>query len=230
MNPQEQWLSCQWEESFLREDHEDYLLGRGGSDESINRLGVMSWTPSTTPSPCTSFRKWFGETGTALRGYFVCPLYSPSGRCVGFFSRHAEVKKFFLYLIPPQLKWLPTFIGLTQEDQGYLNNRRVWLVEGIFDYFAMSRIVPEGDIVLACLRASISRLQLQFLVRTKPQQIFVVFDRDEAGLKGSQFAYEYLSRRGLFVQQVSYRGGKDPGEIWDSSGEYGLRKEFRSWI
>jgi hypothetical protein len=43
-------------------------------------------------------------------------------------------------------------------------------------------------------------------------------------------AVETLCRVGVRARDIPYRGGKDPGEIWDRSGVDGLRRSFAEYI
>jgi DNA primase len=43
-------------------------------------------------------------------------------------------------------------------------------------------------------------------------------------------AKQALERVNVNVQVVRYRGGKDPGEIWDSGGRAALRAAFSQYL
>ena len=66
----------------------------------------------------------------------------------------------------------------------------------------------------------------------------MVYDNDETGRrqtvgyvdtvtgKRRWGALDVLRRVGVKARDVPYRGGKDPGEIWEKQGTAGLRRAF----
>jgi DNA primase len=102
----------------------------------------------------------------------------------------------------------------------------VWLVEGVFDVLALDWIIPEEDVVLGTLRAKLSLNHLTFLKRFCISRVNMVYDKDTAGRKGAYDAILNLKKVGIPYQQIPYRYGLDPGEIWDKGGEYLLKKAF----
>ena len=67
----------------------------------------------------------------------------------------------------------------------------------------------------------------------------MVYDNDQTGRdqtfgkiiaatgKKQWGALDTLSRVGVKCQDRPYRGGKDPGEIWEHTGTDGLKRAFR---
>jgi len=116
----------------------------------------------------------------------------------------------------------------------------VWLVEGVFD-LSISHVLPSGDVALACGTARVTRLQMSFLKRFlgRGATVFVAFDEDPTGRAQVEGYFdskterrmpgviERMQRVEIPCVDVRYRGGKDPGEIWESGGREALRKSFR---
>ena len=99
-----------------------------------------------------------------------------------------------------------------------------WLVEGIFDKTALEHVVPSCDAVLAAVRAGLTTKQIEFLKRYARNGVNVAFDNDPTGRDGTQRAVALLNKAQVpHVRAYAYRGGKDPGEIWEISGTLGLR-------
>ena len=114
----------------------------------------------------------------------------------------------------------------------------VWICEGLFDKFPLEWAVPSGDAVLATVRAKLSDSHVEFLRRFCTGTIHMVYDRDETGRKATvgwvdaetgrkrYGALDALKRVGLKCVDVQYRGGKDPGEIWDHGGAAAVKAAF----
>lgn len=227
----------------LPEAAEGYLLGRGMRERTIHRLGITLWTPPQTPAPDEAFRERYGENGRGeyLAGRLVCPALSPRGDLLGFEARSWQGEKRITDYRLPEASWNPFFLGLTPEAMRKLwDGGDVWIVEGLFDLAPMERVVPGKDVVLATVRAKLSDAHIAFLKRIlKPSaMVHMVYDNDETGRKqidgwvdektGKRRwgALQRLGHVGVGCRDIPYRGGKDPGEIWDTGGEEALRRAF----
>jgi DNA primase len=226
--------------SALTEEAEGYLLGRGIPFPLLREMGVGLWEGSEEPCPDPLFTERHGDHGQRNMGWLSFPLWSPRGRVVGVLFRRwdgvKEVSKFHL----PEASWVPVFGGMVPSSLYRIwNGADVWLVEGAFD-LALAHAVPEKDVVLSCEGAKATQSQLLFLQRflVPRARVNVVFDMDETGQKmahgyehpdtGKRVwgVHERLSRMGLRSRVVRYRGGKDPGEIWEDGGTSWLREVF----
>lgn len=238
-----------WLEDRLKESQQnlsveltDYLLGRGVREDSIQRLGFGLWSPCGNPSEPDSvwslFCEKYGEGGRYLRDHLVYPIRSGYGTLLGLEARRLDKKnitKFFL----PSAKWNALFFGLPQAVPKVWGGGNLWLVEGIFDLTAMEHIVPENDAVVASMTAHLSQNQLNFFKRYCRGMVNVVYDNDKAGRQATHGfidektgqrrlgVLELLKRAGVMNRDYPYSGGKDPGEIWEKSGTWGLQKAFR---
>ena len=79
---------------------------------------------------------------------------------------------------------------------------------------------------MAALRANLTKKQVEFIRRFNPPMVHMVFDRDETGRKGNKTVLRMLEKAGIRCREVSYSGGKDPGEVWDRGGVEGLKQAF----
>jgi len=171
----------------------------------------------------------------------VIPYWTPRGNLAGaeFRTWGYQDKKVRDYRTPNS-KFSPVFLGLTNQALHKIwEGGDVWLVEGIFD-LALAHVVPEKDVVLGCGTARLTNRQLDFLERflVSYAMTHVVYDEDETGRKHAEGytdpstgkhvrgVVSRLESRGIRSRHVRYRGGKDPGEIWESGGRYALRKSF----
>lgn len=224
------WLTEQILSSFsLREETEGYLLRRGARENSYQRLQVKTWGEPETPAPCKDFRKRYGEYGGALRGCLVTPFCSPSGKVVGFEARRTDPKWLSDYRIMPDSRWMPIWLGTQGATEKLWAGGAAWIVEGLFDLFAMEWVVPEGDVVLSSVRAALSFPHVQYL-RRFAKYVHMVYDEDSAGRAGSAKALKLLGQAGVPCRTVRFWGGKDPGELWDHGGEERLRTVFHALL
>lgn len=221
----------------LSEEAEGYVLGRGLPEPLLRDMKIGLWSNPSTDPP----HRDFVEGGHTKRsGWLSVPYWSPRGQLLGLeFRRWDGVKGIMDYRLV-EAKWSPVFIGLTQNTlEKIWQGGNVWLVEGLFD-MSIAHVVPNRDTVLACGTARLTHNQLSFLQRfvSKQAQVNVVFDNDETG-KNQAWGYKEPSGKVIFgvgkklelagirSNVVAYRGGKDPGEIWEHGGRSSLLQSFK---
>jgi len=230
------WLGDILESCTLTEDVEGYLLSRGAPPEFIASEDIVTWQTTKEPVPDKVFRHRYGPHGEGLDGWLICPVYSPRGRVIGFEGRHTDIKKITDYRLA-EAAWNPFWLGLRMAMPKLWAGGDVWVTEGLFDLCPMQWVVPEGDAVVASVRAKLSRWHVEHLRRFCKGRVYMVYDRDDAGRKGVHGytdttgkrkwgALDALKRVGLTCQEVPYSGGSDPGEIWDRGGVNALRSAF----
>ena len=237
-----EWLTHAVLESAqdLPEELEGYVLGRGLPRALMEEMKVGFWRSPSVESPDPVFNKRNGDRGQYREGWLSVPQWSPRGRLVGVEFRvwdgEKEVRDYRL----PEGKWIPVFIGLTPSAlQKIWKGGDVWLVEGVFD-ISLQHAVPAKDVVLGCGTARASWNHVSFLSRflAPSAMVYVAFDMDETGRrqiagyrddstgKWIQGVPDRLERVGVRARPVTYRGGKDPGEIWEQGGKAALREAF----
>lgn len=227
-------ISCANE---IPESAEGHCLGRGLPFRLLREMQVGVWFLPDRDAPDPIFSKRYGSRGSGLDGWISVPMWSPRGKIVGVEFRcwggEKGSQKFFL----PESRWLPVFTGLVPSVLNRIwKGADVWLVEGLFD-LTVTHAIPSKDVALACGGAKITPNQLTFLQRFMSDKawVHVCFDMDETG-QNMAHGYihpdtgkrvwgvsERLAHAGMNARVVQYRGGKDPGEIWDSGGSEALR-------
>lgn len=239
------WLTAQLRLArnyFL--DVENYVLGRGIPESLAMRLGIGMW-PEEQPeveAPDSTFRERYGDYGERLHGKLITPLYTPRGQVLGFEARSMAQKALTRFLLP-EAEWNPMLLGLDfHATRKLYEGADVWIGEGLFDLGALRHVVPPEDVVLASMTARLSRKQVEYLRRYCQGLVNMVFDEDETGRKGIHGvvdadtgrrkwgALESLEFVGLTCRDIRYRGGKDPGEIWERTGTQGLRKALSNYL
>ena len=221
------WLQRAAEELVLSDRSLDYLLGRGAMDSSIRAMGVGEWVSLSEDIPDKDFAYRYGKRGEKLEGYLAVPIRTVRGEPLGFEFRSMGEKHIFRFISFPKANWNSVWIMHPDSPQKIWDGGSVWIVEGVFDLFPMEWVVPPQDAVLASIRAGLTRKHIEFLRSLDAPMVHMVYDRDEAGRTATSKALKMLSAAGISSSRVSYVGGKDPGEIWDSSGKEGLRRAFR---
>lgn len=223
------WLSKALSQMELTEECEEYLLKRGVKRQSFKKMGETTWSPLSEPSPNSFFNAKYGSCGERLVDMLVCPLYSPKGSVIGFEARDIYEKKISRFLLP-QAEWNAVWLAHKDSTEKIWNGCTVWLVEGRFDLYTMEWVVPESDVILCSLRASLTPYHIDYLQTLKPTQVNIVYDQDETGKKGSFFAHKKLNSVYIPCEIINFVGGKDPNEIWSKGGLPLLQKSFRHSI
>ena len=223
------WLDDSLSKMTLTEDVEEYLLGRGTKESTIESEGITTWKQTDDVIPDQGFSDAYGSHGEKLNGYMVCPVRSPRGVLIGFEARNIHKKIIMDYRLP-ESKWTPFFIGTRSAIPKIWEGGDVWVCEGLFYKTALEWAVPQGDAVLATVTARLSGLHVEFLRRFCTGWVNMVYDNDETGRKATigwtdaesgkyRFgALDSLKKAGLKCRDVVYSGGKDPGVIWDTGG------------
>ena len=109
---------------------------------------------------------------------------------------------------------------------------KIWVVEGLFDYAALYRVVPSHETVLATLKAAMTLRHINFFTRFAKGGVYLTYDNDPTGRSaihgGGKKAgiLNQLKSHGV-KEVVDYRYlGKDPGEVWLKGKDQALRKSF----
>ena len=125
----------------------------------------------------------------------------------------------------PESYWQPVWINMPGAMEKVYERRRIIIVEGRYDVWAMLKIV-KTDAVLGSGPAHLNWRQLEWLRRWNVET-WLAFDQDDTGRKGTQDALRDLARRGVKCRELPYgRTGDDPGLIWDKGGESALLDAF----
>jgi DNA primase len=216
------WLERALESSQLSEEARYYLMGRGATTEIIEKWGFKCFDPPEEPCPQRSLHRHYGEFFERVEGKVIYPLYSPRGKLLGFDSRMVDEKDNLRFLLG-DAHWNPTWVGMPEGMAGIWDRQPVYVVEGIFDVFALKRIVKDG-VVLGSGPARLSHKQIEFFRRWRPE-VSIVYDQDDTGKRGTELALKNLRYHGVSCRKIPYRG-KDPGDLWDKGGEEALREAF----
>lgn len=220
------WLASALEMCSLSEEHRDYVMGRGATPEVIERWGITSFEAPPEPVPESSLHRHYGEHLDRFEGKIIYPLYSPRGRLLGFDSRtpyHKDDDRFLLM----EARWNPVWIGMPSAMEAVWAGRDIVVVEGRADVWAVLHVCSRGQAVLGSGPAHLSYKQTEFLRRWALGDVYMAYDNDDAGKKGTADALRHLERLRVECNEIRYgRTGDDPGAIWDRGGAEALREAF----
>lgn len=208
----------------LTEKAEDYFLGRGAKSATLTAMQLGEWVGAEVSD--AEFCKRYGNNGALLLGWYCWPLRTPDSRLVGVEFRHPFKKEVIRHLVHADSDAHAVWCAHPDSFEKLWNGGAVWLVEGLFDLLALEWAVPPTDAVLACGRANLNKKQAESLHRFDPPYVHIVFDRDDAGERGADFATKSLTGLKMRHGKFAYGGGKDPGEIWSKGGASAVASMF----
>ena len=235
-SPIGEWLEAHLTTLPLSEDCEGYLLGRGASPDTIERLGIREWEPASTPAPSEHFTSRYGRHGEKLTEMVTIPLRGPTGTLTGIEARSWHEKRVTDFRVP-EAEWNPVALDLPRAAEAMWAGGSVWVVEGVYDLCALDWCIPKTDAVISTLRAGLGKDVLEFLARFCTNTVYMVYDNDDTGRRATHGwkdpatgkyrpgALDLLKRAGVRAVDFRYRG-KDPGEVWRAGGLSKLRETF----
>jgi DNA primase len=200
-----------------------YLKSREVTDDEIVKYSLgFNKIVSVPEEPDNQDRVTFMDecfNGRKLENKLVFPFKNALGQVTGLIGRAIETKEFKIFVIE-QAKFEGFFFGLYDALPFIYKENRAYIVEGPFDYLALSKVLPN---TVATLTSKISDAQYDFL-RMYCDEIVTVFDSDAAGDKGREKAE---ARAGIKnrVQSINL-GYKDPAKILEEM----KFKKFKEYI
>lgn len=224
----QQWLSETFRDSYLSEEARDYLLARGALSNTIEEMGVVTFLPPASECPIPEFATKFGKHFEFFEGKLMFPIYSPMGALIGFDSRSVEAKDLIRFHLK-EASWNPVFHGMPKAMHRIWKGADIWIVEGVFDLFALEHILPDCAII-GVGPAHLNFKHLEFLRRWK-NHVNLCLDQDDAGRRGMKKAFEDLQRWKISCRMVAYgKTGDDPGAIWTRGGVKSLQESFKLYL
>lgn len=201
-----------------------YLKGRGLDQAIIDKFG-LGYSPEKKDA-FTKYaldqgfqKKYLTKTGLTLEkhdidrfyGRVMFPIHSASGRVLGFGGRilksNAKAAK---YLNSPESDIYhksKILYGIYQAKQSIIKNDLCYLVEGYTDVIALHQKGIEN--VVASSGTALTPDQIR-LVRRLSQNICVLYDGDNAGIKAAFRGIDLILAEGMQVKVVAFPEGEDP--------------------
>ena len=219
-----------------------YLRQRGFRDDIIEKF-FIGYSPEERKALTNSALKdgykqeFLVKTGLTIEkedyvfdrfsGRIIFPIHGISGNVIGFGGRTLRAdKNIAKYLNSPESDIYHksrVLYGLFQAKKSIVNNNRCFLVEGYTDVIALHQAGIEN--VVSSSGTALTPEQVR-LIKRFTENITILYDGDEAGLKASFRGIDMILEEGLNVKVVLFPEGEDP----DSFSQGRSSSEFISFI
>lgn len=254
---QEFYEECLWETEAGKAIGLTYFKERGFSEQTIRSFGLGynpdSWDAFTKASLEKGYQLEFLEkTGLTIvkkaeregekekhfdrfKGRVLFPIHSMSGRVLGFGGRTlSSGKKVAKYVNSPESEIYhksKVLYGIYFAKQAIAREDICYLVEGYTDVIQLYQSGIEN--VVASSGTALTPDQIR-LIRRLTQNIVVLFDGDEAGLRASLRGVDLILEEGMNVRVCSFPEGEDPDSFARKNSrdtiETYLRENTRDFI
>ncbi len=219
-----------------------YFHGRGLSDEIIKRFGLGfcldEWSNFTDhalkagysdsvleKTGLTIYKEDTGKKYDRFRGRVMFPIYSISGRVLGFSGRVlTSEKQAAKYVNSPDsdiYNKSRILYGLYQARTAISKADKCYLVEGNVDVISMHQSGVENTV--ASCGTSLTTEQIR-LIKRYTSNVTVLYDGDSAGIKAALRAIDLLFAEGMHVRLVLFPDGEDPDSYAQKYGSTKLQE------
>ncbi len=223
-----------------------YFHGRGLSDEVIKRFGLGfcldEWSNFTDhalkngyslqvleKTGLTIVKEDTGKHYDRFRGRVMFPIYSISGRVLGFSGRVLTTEKQAAkYVNSPDsdiYNKSRILYGLFQARAAIAKADKCYLVEGNVDVISMHQSGVENTV--ASCGTSLTTEQIR-LIKRYTSNVTVLYDGDKAGIKAALRAIDLLFAEGMHVRLVLFPDGEDPDSYAQKYGSTQLQEFLAS--
>ncbi|MBP5644773.1 MAG: DNA primase [Bacteroidales bacterium] len=196
-------------------DFTDHARKNGYSDEVLEKTGL------------TIFKE-DGKVFDRFKGRVMFPIYSISGRVLGFSGRvMSKEKQVAKYVNSPDSEIYNKsniLYGLFQAKNAISRADKCYLVEGNVDVVSMH----QSDVcnTVASCGTSLTVEQIR-LIKRYTQNITVVYDGDSAGIKAALRAFNLLFEEGMHAHAVLFPDEEDPDSYAQKYGSTQLQEYLR---
>lgn len=218
-----------------------YFRSRGMTDEVIRNFGLGycldEWTNFTDHARKSGYSdavlektgltiiKDDGKSYDRFRGRVMFPIYSVTGRVLGFSGRVlSKEKQAAKYVNSPDSDIYnkgAILYGLYQAKSAIGKADKCYLVEGNVDVISMHQSGVENT-VASCGTALTSQ-QIR-LIKRYTNNITVLYDGDSAGIKATLKAVNLILNEGMHVRTVLFPDGDDPDSYAQKYGSTQLQQ------
>jgi len=219
-----------------------YFRNRGFRDDILKKFG-LGYSPEkrtafTDEAGKNGYKKsYLVKTGLSIEreeylfdrfaGRVIFPIHSLSGNVIGFGGRTLKSdKNIAKYLNSPESDIYHksrVLYGLFQAKKSVVSGERCFLVEGYTDVISMHQAGIEN--VVASSGTALTTEQIR-LIKRFTQNITILYDGDEAGIKASFRGIDMILEEGMNVKVVMLPPGEDP----DSYAQAHSSSEFLEFI
>lgn len=223
-----------------------YFHGRGLSDEVIKRFGLGycldEWSNFTDhalkngyslqvleKTGLTIVKEDTGKQYDRFRGRVMFPIYSISGRVLGFSGRVLTTEKQAAkYVNSPDsdiYNKSRILYGLYQARSAIAKADKCYLVEGNVDVISMHQSGVENTVASCGTSLTVEQIRL---IKRYTQNVTVLYDGDKAGVKAALRAIDLLFAEGMHVRLVLFPDDEDPDSYAQKYGSTQLQEFLAS--
>lgn len=207
-----------------------YMHRRGFGEETLKRFGI-GYAPDAPGALIRAVQKkgydvaYLEKAGIVarsqgrdyferFRGRIIFPVFSPTGRIIGFggriYTEHQKKQELAKYINSPDSSVYhksDVLYGLYQSKDAIRKLDQAILVEGYLDVMSLHQAGIEN--VVAASGTALTKQQLALLSRYT-KSIYLVFDADAAGRAAASKGIDLALRAGFDVYVVVLPKGEDP--------------------
>ncbi len=222
-----------------------YFKERGFTDDTIRkfRLGLHpdGWSGLTDTAVQQGYRKeYLVKTGLSIerengslidrfRNRVMFPIQNLSGRVIGFGGRIlTNDKKIAKYLNSPESEVYhksSVLYGIFHARKAIAEKDEVLLVEGYTDVISLHQAGVEN--VVSSSGTSLTADQVR-IIRRYTQNVTILYDGDQAGLKASFRGIDMILEQGMNVKIVLFPDGEDPDSFARKNSPLYIQDYIRS--
>ena len=201
----------------------EHARKNGYSDTVLEKTGltVFKESDSSDKSDVSDPRR---RAFDRFRGRVMFPIYSISGRVLGFSGRVLNSEKQVAkYVNSPDsdiYNKSRILYGLFQARAAIAKANKCYLVEGNIDVVSMHQSGVENTV--ASCGTSLTSEQIRLIKRYTPN-VTVLYDGDSAGIKAALRAVDLLFAEGMHVRLVLFPDGEDPDSYAQKYGSTALQ-------
>ena len=206
----------------------DHARKNGYSDSVLEKTGLTIFKDSDSSDktdPSDHRRRSYDR----FRGRVMFPIYSISGRVLGFSGRVlSSEKQAAKYVNSPDsdiYNKSRILYGLFQARTAISKANKCYLVEGNIDVISMHQSGVENTV--ASCGTSLTTEQIRLIKRYTPN-VTVLYDGDSAGIKAALRAVNLLFSEGMHVRCVLFPDGEDPDSYAQKYGSTALQEYLAS--
>lgn len=219
-----------------------YFHSRGLSDEVIKRFGLgyclEEWSNFTDhalrngysetvleKTGLTIVKEESGKKYDRFRGRVMFPIYSISGRVLGFSGRIlSSEKQAAKYVNSPDsdiYNKSRILYGLYQARTAISKADKCYLVEGNIDVISMHQSGVENTVASCGTSLTVEQIRL---IKRYTLNVTVLYDGDAAGIKAALRAVDLLFSEGMHVRVTLFPDGEDPDSYAQKYGSTALQE------
>lgn len=221
-----------------------YFHGRGLSDKVIKDFGLgysldvwdnftkyarsNGYSDNVLQKTGLTIFKDDGKCYDRFKGRVMFPIYSVSGRVLGFSGRIlSKEKQAAKYVNSPDSEIYNKshiLYGLYQAKNAIAKQDKVYLVEGNIDVISMYQSGVENTVASCGTSLTVEQVRL---MRRYTKNVTVLYDGDKAGIKAAFRAVNMLFDEGLHVRVVLFPDGDDPDSYAQKYGSTKLQEYLK---